>query len=123
MSFPNSKDASAVLQSRYKVDADENLFQLGVAGKLNLYGYRLENNHSAAVYLQLFDKAAVGDVTLGTTVPDLTIMLPASGVAEALPLRALKHFQLGCIAAVTSARGNAVAPGADASVTIYFSQS
>lgn len=124
MAFPdNTKEPGNVLQTKYTVAADNTKVQIGVAGKMNIYGYTLENNHSAAVFLQLFNVASTAAVTLGTTVADWTITLPASAAVQLPPIRALRHFNLGCVMAVTSTRGGAAAPGAAATVSIYFSQS
>jgi len=43
-----------------------------------LYAYHLFNTTAAAAYVQLFNVAS-GSVTLGTTVPDISIGIPASG--------------------------------------------
>jgi hypothetical protein len=42
-----------------------------------LYGYHLHNNAAAVTWVQLFFKAAA-DVTLGTTIPDVTIKLESN---------------------------------------------
>jgi hypothetical protein len=43
-----------------------------------LYGYDLYNNNSTQAYVQIFNVAS-GSVTLGTTVPDMVIVIPANG--------------------------------------------
>lgn len=43
-----------------------------------LYGYDLYNNNAAQAYVQIFNVAS-GSVTLGTTVPDMVIVIPANG--------------------------------------------
>ncbi len=92
------------------------------SGKMNLYGMRVENNHTADVYLQIFDKAAAGDVTLGTTVATKTYLLPASGGIIIDPHRAIKHFQNGLVMAVTSTRTGSSAPGAAALVELQYAK-
>jgi hypothetical protein len=119
MSRVNTGHPSAVLDSYYRIDLDETK-RLVATGALNLYGGVFENNHSAAVYVQFFNKAAEADVTLGTTTPDWTLMLPASGAVVLDSFEPLKHFNLGLVVACTAGRTNAVAPGADATVTILF---
>lgn len=45
-----------------------------------LYGWAIINTTAAVAYIQVFDVAAVGDVTLGTTTPRFVIPLAANGV-------------------------------------------
>jgi len=52
----------------------------GTAG--NLGGYDIYNPNASVAYLQLFDVASATSVTLGTTVPDLVIGVPATSAAR-----------------------------------------
>lgn len=89
-------------------------------GRGNLFSVHLDNNHSAAVYIQFFDKLA-DDVTVGTTAPDFTMMLPASSSRDVVPEGCpIRFFGIGCVYAVTAARTDATAPGADASVSFRY---
>jgi len=58
----------------------------GVAVKASqglLYGWHIKNRDPTACYVQIFNAAAVGDVTLGTTKPKLSVGIEANGKAEA----------------------------------------
>lgn len=93
------------------------------AGGQRLHGVEVVNGDAAVRYIQCFDKAATGDVTLGTTVPDFVIPLNSNAVA------ALEHigpfgdgvrFYLGLVVAVTTtATGSTLATAnAEASFTV-----
>ena len=82
-----------------------------------LYGFYGENNSSTdAVYLQFFN-LPVASVTIGTTVADFTIRLPAGGAvgrdAQDYPLM---HFPVACSVFCTSTRTGASAPASNATV-------
>lgn len=66
-------------------------------------------------YLQLFEDT-IGDVTVGTTSPDLVIPVPAGVVVDVgIPL---KFAELSI--AATAGPTNAVAPGDDPIVTVFY---
>lgn len=118
-----SGDPQASLRSEYNEAADEAGDILGRAGApLNVYGFRFENNHSGAIFVKLFNAAAIADVDLAGEA-DHTFLLPASGVAELSPSEtAAMHFSKGLVYAATAARNNATAPTADPSVHFFYSQ-
>lgn len=90
------------------------------SGRGNLYGLLVENNGASDCFIQIFDKAVVGDVTLGTTVPDLTFRVPASGAfGKDVNDSPLRYFSKGCIVAVTGARTTNAAPAAPATATFW----
>ncbi len=47
----------------------------------NIAGIVWHNDHSAAMFMQIFDVAS-GDVTIGGTVPDMTLQAAANTTAE-----------------------------------------
>ena len=56
-------------------------------GDTLLWGYHIANTVAAITYVQLFNAAALVDVTLGTTVPDAVLVLDTSAVgAESFPV-------------------------------------
>jgi hypothetical protein len=58
---------------------------------------------SGTGYVQVFDAASVGDVTLGTTIPKLTFPFSATSASPAkLEGSALAFMNLGCVVAVTT---------------------
>jgi hypothetical protein len=91
------------------------------SSRANFYGFLFENNHTAAVYVQVFDKLAA-NVTLGTTVPDRTFMVPASSSfgkdATDFPLI---YCSTALTIACTATRTGAGAPGAALTSHIWYS--
>lgn len=84
-------------------------------GNVALDNVEAENINTAICYLQLFDAAAASDVTLGSTTPTTTRMIPMGGGAAAPVSRLLDPhksigFCKGLVYAVTTTRSGAVAP-------------
>lgn len=79
-------------------------------GPTDLFGYRVINTNAAIGYLQMFNSATTGAVTLGTTVPDAVIPVPATGasVVEAGQLP-IDGFPLGLVIAATTTPGGSTA--------------
>jgi hypothetical protein len=71
---------AVVTKARYHVDALPGAGAVVRASAGNLYGFTVINNEPVLeVYLKLYDAAALGGVTLGTTVPRMVIPVPANG--------------------------------------------
>lgn len=67
------------------------------------------NEAAAESFIQFFDAAQVGDVTVGTTANRFALPLPASG-GGVVPLPSKINFQKGLVAAsTTTASGNSTA--------------
>ena len=65
------------------------------------------NTAGAASYLQLFDAATAGAVTVGTTVPDVVIKMASSDpVTEPMPGDGVEFHNGIVAAATTTATGN-----------------
>lgn len=93
-----------------------------VAHKANCYGFEVENNGAADVFLQVFD-ALAADVTVGTTVPNYTFRIPASSnFGKDSQDLALHYHGIGIVIAVTSTRTGSSAPAAAATVNIWYTQ-
>lgn len=89
------------------------------AAQGNLYGFYVEGG-TAESFLQIFDKASTGDVTLGTTVPAFTFRIPAGGViGKDVNDSPLHYFARGCVIAVTATRTGAGAPGSPAVIQMW----
>ena len=87
------------------------------AGELG--GYIVFNNNATQSYLQIFDVATAGAVTLGSTAPDMVVPIPANSGAN-LEITVGVAFANGIqIAATTTDSGN-TAPGAGLTVTIFY---
>lgn len=80
--------------------------------KLNLYGFTVVNNTAALAYVQLFDKATTGAVTLGSTVPDAVIPVPPNGsVSRSFPEAV--EFGNGLVVASTTTRNGSAGAATD----------
>lgn len=69
-----------------------------------LFGFHFWNTNGSTAFVQIFDAASDGDVTLGTTVPVMSFAVPASGGYDIPPSRIpLRRFQNGIVVAATTA--------------------
>jgi hypothetical protein len=83
-------------------------------------GFLCDNANAAKTYVQLYDAAATGDVTLGTTVPVLTIPMPSSTPLNAHSLAEAIPFRKGIVAVTSTAVDGTGAPGAASCVNILL---
>ena len=82
-------------------------------GHTALLSVEVENPNTSPVYLQLFDVAATTSVTLGSTTPTVSRMVPAGaggGVNSARLIEIPTGFTNGCVYAITTTATGAVAP-------------
>jgi len=79
----------------------------GSAGELG--AYHCINPNTSNVYIQIFDAATSGAVTLGTTTPALSLGLPASDGGNVEWMMGI-HFANGIQVAATTAAKNNTAP-------------
>ena len=63
------------LSMHFDADGDNTAQAVSTTSSV-LYGIEVSNPNSADAYLQLFD-VATGDVTVGTTTPNLSLFVPA----------------------------------------------
>lgn len=78
---------------------------------------RVINGDAGIRYLQLFDKATTGAVTLGTTVPIFTALLDASTtVDQPIDIGKGLRFSVGIVAAVTTGETTGALATLDSSV-------
>jgi len=89
------------------------------ASKANLYGYQLGNRAGVDQWLTMFNAATVGAVTLGTTIPDKEIFVPANGGAN-LAWSIPPTFTAGIVVAVVSAPNGATAGASSMSVSLDY---
>lgn len=105
----------------YRNNAVTNTKILVKAGPTDIRGVTVYNPGASAAFLQTFDKAATGDVTLGTTVPDEVFLIPASGQIVIEPKEKPHHsYSLGLVIAATSTAGGAAAPASNQDVLIKY---
>jgi hypothetical protein len=88
--------------------------ELLAVGYCNLESVEIENPNTTVVYLQLFDSATTAAVTLGTTVPNTTRLIPAGdGVASGVRIiefNAPLRFGSGIVYAITTTRSDNTSP-------------
>lgn len=100
---------------KFSAGVDDSPGVLVQAGETLLYGYSILNTTAAAAYLQLFNAAALTDVTLGTTVPDYVIGNAASAVIGRSLCKPLS-FSLGLVMFSTTASGGDTGAAQDVSL-------
>lgn len=89
-----------------------NTVKLYRQGRFNLSYLDVSNPNTVSAFLQIFDAAAIADVTLGTTPPLFSIPIPKGASAtdvgqKAIPLGFAPQFINGlCMAATTTPTGS-----------------
>lgn len=86
-------------------DADiDNTAQVCKTTGGRLYGYHIQNPNASDAWLQLYDVVA-GSVTVGTTVPKLSLVVPANGAIEHIGAVPIEIETAITYAATTTAAG------------------
>jgi Ca2+/Na+ antiporter len=80
-------------------------------GPTNITSISAHNTTGSDAFIQMFNAAALADVTLGTTVPDYVVPLSANLTTS---FDASLHFGLGCCVFSTTAIGGSTAAVVDA---------
>lgn len=75
-------------------------------GNTLMYGYELHNVAGADTFVQCFNAAALGDVTLGTTTPDYVIPVAANGIKGKSLSKPLIFTSGLCIFSTTTTAGS-----------------
>lgn len=84
-----------------------------------LTALRVRNGDAAIRYLQLFDRATTGGITLGTTPPDFTILLEGITTADQeVKLGNGLRFTVGIVAAMTTTETGSTLATADSVVVL-----
>jgi hypothetical protein len=84
-----------------------------------LAGYNASNTNSTAVYLQFFDIASAGNVTVGTTAPVMVLAIPGNGVIDGVQVSPVP-FQNGVVIAATTTPTGSTAPSSAVATTLIF---
>ncbi len=84
-----------------------------------LNGWYLFNSNSTTVYLQIFDAKSETEVSLGTTVPTLSLGIPAGSAANVL-VDCIRDFLKGIVIACTTTRQGNVAPATSLDFNLFF---
>jgi len=88
------------------------------ASPATLFGWEIHNPAAAITYIQIFNKLTAA-VTVGTTVPDLVLSVPATGVISGtLPVGI--DFSVGLVIAATTTAGGLTAPATAAVVALFY---
>jgi hypothetical protein len=96
------------------VNATDVLVQAGETIVLNV---SLHNVEVADSFLLMFDAAAIGDVTVGTTIPDYVVPNDANGIVNmSFPFGL--HFLLGLVIASTTTTNGSTNAAQDVSLAI-----
>lgn len=91
--------------------------------KTELCGWSLQNTNASAVWVQLFNAATAGAVTVGTTPATRHILLPASASVVVKPSSDTEFgypFSAGLVAAATTTATGSTAPGAAIYVSFQY---
>ena len=96
---------------------DDDPGKLVQAGECNLWGWQAMNDVAAVTYIQLFNAAALVDVTLGTTTPDAWFALITSKPGRVILQRPI-NFPLGLCAFSTTAPTGLT--GAASTITFFI---
>jgi len=84
-----------------------------------VYGYHIENPNTTKAYVQFFNRTAA-NVTLGTTTPTNSLMVPAGGALDTASFAPPWAYGVAVsIAATTTATGN-TAPSSSLIVNIWY---
>lgn len=111
---------SVVTEHGYEAAVTETAIEIW-SGAGNIYGFLAEENGGAEIFIQFFDAASAGAVTVGVTAPTFTVRLSASATfGKDTNDSPLHHFNEGCVVAVTSTRTGAGAPAAGATFNTWF---
>jgi len=94
--------------------------ELMKAGQIVLTKVVIENTDVTKAYLQIFDAAALTDITLGTTTPTFVLPLPASSLVIDDHENGLM-FKKGVCYAVTTTPGGNTSPGAISVLSTTYS--
>lgn len=103
--------------ANHHADALDDTKVLVKAGQTLVYGWHIKNDNAAQQYLQIFDAAAIADVTLGTTKPDLSIGVEGNDQSP-LILPMPIPFALGIVIAGTTDNENSAA--GDLNVELFY---
>lgn len=110
---PTSAQQQATLQNSPTLASSNILALTGAtlvrAGNTRVFSYNVQNPNASPVFLQFFNAASVGAVTLGTTTPTDWLAVPASGVLDGFWMYSPMYPAGVVVAATTTPNGATVA--------------
>ena len=97
---------STGVQHHLTQDLDADPVVLVQTGPTLLHNWDIHNTTAADAFLLCYNAAAIGDVTVGTTVPDYIVPSGANAIVDGQSVGGIK-FVLGlCIASTTTTNGS-----------------
>jgi len=84
-----------------------------------LNGWYLFNSNATTVYLQIFDAKSKDEVVLGTSIPVLSLGIPAGSGANVL-VDCIRDFFKGIVIACTLTRAGNGAPASPLDFNLFF---
>ena len=116
-----SATSGSTPRSTYEDSIDESK-TLVFTGRGNLYQWTFDNNDNNDRFIQFYDAASTGAVTLGVTPikHEFRVKASASTGLDAGGGNPLDYFTFGCVVAVVDARGGTGSPVTAASGNFYF---
>jgi hypothetical protein len=102
-------DAAAVGSDSFRDAALTNTDVAVKASAGRVYGYHVYNPNSSDIFIQFYD-AGTGAVTVGTTTPKLSLVIPGGGVLDAMSLPVPISFGTAITVAATTTAGGGTAP-------------
>jgi len=106
----------------YQQPALTNTLVLLRAGVSNLWGWNLTNTNAAIAFVQCFNAASTGAVTLGTTAPDFIIAIPTGSGSQVFNMNNeenIQCFPLGLVVAATTTATGSTGLGSAINTTFY----
>jgi hypothetical protein len=92
------------------------------AGQLTISYINATNPNTTLAYVQFFDAATAGAVTVGTTAPAFFVGVPAFGGGVDTPQLVPYQFRKGIVVAATTTPTGSTAPGSAIPLQIYTKQ-
>ena len=92
------------------------------AGQLTMSYLNAANPNSVLAYIQFFDAATAGTVTVGTTAPTFFVAVPANGGVIDTPQIVPYQFKKGIVVAATTSPTGSGTPSSACPVQIFTKQ-
>ena len=111
------------LQKSFRQVAVVNTAVVVEAGNWAIAGWNLINPISTSAYLKFYNSATAGAVTVGTTTPLMTVLIPAAGTFwQSNEDQFQMGFNLGIVVAVTTgiADNDTAAPATGCYVQLFY---
>jgi len=116
-----ARSSQSSFLERYRNAALTNTSILVRSGPCEIFGWTVNNPNTSEIFVQLHDARALLDITLGTTICDLPLKVPAQSTVMIVPNEnTYWFFTKGLVVAATTTENGASAPGLPVSVVIGY---